>query len=610
LSDYVENSGSADPGVSGKGSGLLAMLRTEVTARLRSASPADAPFFREVLGRLADLPPDEEPAARVQLILGVAQYFYLAGLPFEAVAPLREAEATALASHDLASVHRAANALGVIYADTGNLSGAIEKYSLALDVAQKTQDRAAEAKTWINLGVALHYGAEYENAIACYRKVIDMARADPSLKTLKVGALSNIALSSLHAERYGWGLRAAREALTEVDEPKTAAQMLSRVLLENNTARLLTETGKLGEARLHVEQAKQYAARSQSPRAMVEAAIAEGLYLVHNGTFDLGLSSLAAALEKARFQRSVLKDVLVALVKAYEFVGQPDRALIYLRELIEHTRKSQQDNTLRHLRLQLTNIESDFEHEPSDATLKRQEEMLRGKVAQQELFRARTEILERLAVTAELRDDATGEHSYRVGKLASLLALEYGCDEDTVFMIDLAGRLHDIGKIAVPDAILLKPGKLNEAELQIMRTHTTVGAELLSKSNIAQMQMAEEIARNHHEHWDGTGYPGNASGRSIPLEARITTLADVFDALTHKRPYKEAWPVDAALQEITTLKGSKFDPELTDLFLVLIARLRREHADLDAFLGQSAQESPFIQARFKIRQALHGGVVQ
>ena len=230
--------------------------------------------------------------------------------------------------------------------------------------------------------------------------------------------------------------------------------------------------------------------------------------------------------------------------------------------------------------------------------------MLRGKVAEQELFRARTEILERLAVTAELRDDATGEHSYRVGKLASLLANEYGCDDDTIFMIDLAGRLHDIGKIAVPDAILLKPDKLNAAELQIMRTHTSVGAEILSKSNIPQMQMAEEIARSHHEWWDGNGYPGECMGKSIPLAARITALADVYDALTHKRPYKEAWPVDAAIDEIGALKSRQFDPELTDLFLVLIARLRREYGDLDAFLGKAAQDSPFLQARTKIRNTL------
>ena len=117
--------------------------------------------------------------------------------------------------------------------------------------------------------------------------------------------------------------------------------------------------------------------------------------------------------------------------------------------------------------------------------------------------------------------------------------------------------------------------------------------------------MAEEIARHHHEWWDGNGYPGNVSGSAIPLAARITALADVFDALTHKRPYKAAWPVDAALDEIATLKGAQFDPQLTDLFIVLVGRLRRDHSDIDSFLGQAALASPFLQARSKIWSVLH-----
>ena len=121
--------------------------------------------------------------------------------------------------------------------------------------------------------------------------------------------------------------------------------------------------------------------------------------------------------------------------------------------------------------------------------------------------------MERLAVAAELRDDSTGEHSYRVGRMASLLAKEYGCDDDTIFMIDIAARLHDIGKIGIPDGILLKKSSLNAAERDVMKTHTTIGAEVLAKSNIAHMQMAEEIARHHHEWWDGTGYPGSQSGK-------------------------------------------------------------------------------------------------
>lgn len=323
---------------------------------------------------------------------------------------------------------------------------------------------------------------------------------------------------------------------------------------------------------------------------------------------DVGISRLTATLEKARIYRGTLRETLAALVKAFELVGQPDRALIYLREMIEVNRHAQQENSLQHLKLHLDRLGHESRHVDSTALhLKRREAALQGQVAERELFQARVEMLERLAVTAELRDDSTGEHSYRVGKLASLLAHEFGCDDDTCFMIEMAARLHDVGKIGVPDAILLKPDKLNAAEQEVMRSHSTVGAELLSKSNIPHMQMAEEIARHHHEWWDGTGYPARLSGNAIPLAARITALADVFDALTHKRPYKPAWPVDDALDEIARLKGRQFEPELTDRFQVLVAQLRRGNADLDKYLGQAAQQSPFLQARARIWQVLDRG---
>ncbi len=581
----------------------LGALKESIAGKLQAASQVDAPLFREVVSVLSRLPDAAEPALQAELTLDIARYFYLAGLPFEAIDPLKRAEALARSSGKLDLVAKAANSAAVINADTGNTSRAVEKYSEAIETARTMNDKVAEATYWGNLGVALHYCAEYHTALACLKHVVDMAATNPVLRHSRLHALNNIALVCIHTEDFPRGLRAINDALAEVEEPSNAAQMLSRVLMERNAARLFLETRNLGSAKLHVERAKHYAALSKSPRAELEASISEGLYLVYAGHTDVGLSSLKLTLERARFQRSSLRDVLIALVKAYEFLKQPDQALIYLREMMESTKKYQQDNILKHLRLDLKEVNEQAEA-AHDESLEQQEQILRGKIAEQELFKSRIEMLERLAVTAELRDDSTGEHSFRVGKLASLLAQEYGCDEDTIFMIDLAGRLHDIGKVGIPDAILLKPDKLNPAEYSIMRTHAAVGAELLSKSNIPHLQMAEEIARAHHEWWDGSGYPSGLSGNAIPLAARITALADVYDALTHKRPYKEPWPVDQALEEILSLKGKQFDPELTDMFLVLMARLRREFSDLDTYLGQAASQSPFLQARSKIWETL------
>ena len=489
--------------------------------------------------------------------------------------------------------------------DTGNISGAIEALSEALDLARELDDVESECKVWVNLGVVMFNCAQYRDAISCFETAITIAEVRPALAAHRITALSNIALCSLHLEDYARGLKAAEIAVSESPEPSTASEMLSRVLRENNYIRLLLEVNSIDRARDRCAFARKYANASHSARAEIAASIAEGLCEVQSGNADVGISRLTSTLERARLFRSMLRDTLTALVKAHELVGQPQRALVYLREMMEATRQVQQENALRHLKLHLDHLGiSGDTVGVSPATLERREAALRGLVAEQELFKSRIEMLERLAVTAELRDDSTGEHSYRVGKLAALLAAEYGCDDGTCFMIELAARLHDIGKIGVPDAILLKPDKLNDAERAVMRTHTTVGAELLSKSNIPHMQMAEEIARYHHEWWDGSGYPGSLSGSAIPLASRITALADVFDALTHKRPYKEPWPMERATDEIASLTGRQFDPQLTLMFLGLIGKLRTEHGDLDAFLGQAALNSPFLQARSKIWDTL------
>ena len=546
------------------------------------------------------------PELRINCLIDASHFFYIIGQPFNAIEPATDAVALAKASEQKSLLRKAITYLGVMYSDTGNISRAIECYSQALELAQTLRDSVAECAVWQNLGVALLYAAQYRDAITTFEHAVRLAGTNPQLQQHRTAALSNIALCCLHLEDFSRGLKAAETCLQESKEPHTADEMVARVLRENNYSRLLLEVNNFEKAGERCAISRRYAAQSKSVRAEIAASIAEGLYEVHSGRVDVGISRLTSALERARLLRSMLRDTLAALVKAYEIIGQPERALIYLREMMETLRQTQQENALKHVNLHLEQLREEVVGEaPIARRLQRHEAALQGKVAEQELFKSRIEMLERLAVTAELRDDSTGEHSYRVGKLASLLAHEFGCEQDTCYMIDLAARLHDIGKIGVPDAILLKPDKLNESETQIMRTHTTVGAELLSKSNIPHMQMAEEIARHHHEWWDGSGYPGNVSGSAIPLAARITALADVFDALTHKRPYKIAWPMDAALDEIAQLKGRQFDPQLTDLFIVMVGRLRQDHIDVDTYLGQAAHGSTFLQARSRIWNALH-----
>jgi putative two-component system response regulator len=178
------------------------------------------------------------------------------------------------------------------------------------------------------------------------------------------------------------------------------------------------------------------------------------------------------------------------------------------------------------------------------------------------------EMLQRLALAAEYRDDETGLHTKRVGAMAQAIVRHVDPSSPMIHIIDEAATLHDIGKIAIPDAILLKPGFLTPEEYAVMRTHTVIGARILSGSVSPWLQLAAEIALTHHERWDGQGYAGMV-GEEIPLSGRIVALADVFDALVHVRPYKPAWPLDQAIAEICRLDGTHFDPRVVRAFMAM-----------------------------------------
>ena len=186
-----------------------------------------------------------------------------------------------------------------------------------------------------------------------------------------------------------------------------------------------------------------------------------------------------------------------------------------------------------------------------------------------DLERARLELLERLAVAAEYRDDNTQEHAQRVGRTVAMLAVQMGLSGEEVEVLLRAAPLHDIGKIGVPDAILLKASPLTDEEFAVMRAHTSIGAMILSGSEFETLQTAEAIARNHHERWDGGGYPRGLAGEEIPLAGRLVAVADVFDALVHERPYKQAWSVEQAVEEIVSLSGTHFDPAVVEAFKTL-----------------------------------------
>ncbi len=208
------------------------------------------------------------------------------------------------------------------------------------------------------------------------------------------------------------------------------------------------------------------------------------------------------------------------------------------------------------------------------------EERVRERTAQ--LRETQLEIVQRLSQAAESRDGDTGEHIQRIRRMTQKLALAIGVPADEAELIGHASAMHDVGKIGIPDRVLLKPGRLDAEEWALMQSHTTIGAEILAGSNSALLQIAEEIALMHHERYDGTGYPRGLAGEAIPLAARITAICDVFDALRSQRVYKDRWTIDDAVAELTAQRGRHFDPAIVDAFLGFVPDLEPDLLQQDS----------------------------
>ena len=194
-------------------------------------------------------------------------------------------------------------------------------------------------------------------------------------------------------------------------------------------------------------------------------------------------------------------------------------------------------------------------------------------VRMEELRETRLQIVQRLGRAAEYKDNETGLHVIRMSHFSQLLALAAGCSPAWAEDLLNAAPMHDVGKIGIPDAVLRKPGPLDADEWATMRRHPEIGAEIIGEHPSGVLQLAREIALAHHEKWDGSGYPRGLAGEAIPLSARIVAIADVFDALTTRRPYKEPWPVQDALDHIAAQAGKHFDPALVALFAPLLPQL-------------------------------------
>ena len=597
-----------DASVAGDIKVALSRLASEVKRRLDAGSSGSYDFLLSTLRTLSRMRGAYHADVRMVCLFDCATFFFWNRNMAEALECAKQLSSLARQSGDKGWIRKSAMLKGVAFSQLGDCGEAVLQFSTALTLTRELQQPDMEACVLNNLGTSLNYAGLYREAIPCLLRAISLTRSRPDLPSWEAHALCNLAQSHFYLGEYSQGMAAITSCLAISPEPKDALSCVSRVVREVTYVQMALEMGNVTAARKHTEACQHYARQSGMEKASFLAGIARGLCEIHGGNVSNGLEVLEKTLETSALESRTPEyaDALAALVRAYDQTFQPEKALQRMSALLRNIRERRELGVTALLFLEgesgatitLSSEDSDLQ------VLTLREASLRVQVAEREAMSSRIEMLERLAITADIKEEASGEHGYRVGRLASLLAERLGLRREALAGIDLAARLHDIGKIAVPDRILLNSKELQEAERHFISTHTIIGAELLAKSNIPQLRMAEEIARHHHEWWNGEGYPSKLKGKRIPIHARIVALADVFDALTHGRPFSEPWPIDKALEEIRAGKGTQFDPELTDLFLELIAKLRTEHEDLDEYLGRAGRNSPFLQARNKIRLML------
>lgn len=281
----------------------------------------------------------------------------------------------------------------------------------------------------------------------------------------------------------------------------------------------------------------------------------------------------------------------VIMAGASDFIHKP----VSFRELIIRLKRVLR---LRYLMIEREQINRKLE-ENVEQLVKYSSQL---KSAHQDLQYAYLDTINRLVAATEYKDEETGDHIVRISRYCTLIAEKLGLPHETVELIQFASPMHDIGKIGIPDHILLKPDRLTKEEFDIVKTHTTIGASILENAKADVLKLSHEIALNHHEKYNGNGYPGGLSGEDIPISARIVAIADTFDALTSTRPYKDPYPFDVAVDIILSEKGQHFDPDIVDVFIGSIEEIRRIREEVGRM--ESVSLADFMWSRRDIASGL------
>ena len=586
----------------------LSTLVDALRAQLSESADASTGDIAEHYGRLfRNLPGTEHRALQIEGLLGVARLLFGCKSAARAAHYARPALewARTLGRPDLHA--QSANATGVYCLRLRDFAGALALLEEAYRVASANGLGDSALRSLVNMATCLQDAGYYGRAIQINRWILAnrASVASELARECEAAAIGNLVHCHLARGELQQALTAGERGAELFRSAESKSNALSRHQFESFLNAALLEAGRIDEARLRLAQLR-LDNLPGTPHTEILFSLTQGLCETFAGQADIGISRLEQFLPRAQTIGWYVDDVLRALIRAHEKGGDLQRALEYVQELTVYfaTMRTQQ------LHEQLAHIQQEAlgELDPAshaEVLLGEQAADLRVKNFNHDVAERERTLLENWAVAASLIDDETGRHCFRVGRFAYLTAMRLGFGQERADAIEMAGRLHDIGKIGVNHQILLKPSALSEAERTIIRKHAAIGAEMLSKSSHPDAQLAALVAGSHHEWWDGTGYPKGLKFEQIPVEARIVALADVYDVLTAGRSYQPARPHPLAVDELRLMRGRQFDPNLVDVFVEVVDEYYLAHGEAgDDAYRCAVQDSAMLRRRDSIERLL------
>ncbi len=585
-----------------------ATLQALVTAvrSLPATAPGDVLVgAAEHLGRLLHaFPGISQRALQVEGLLDVAQLLFAYGSPTRATSFARQACEWARQLGRPELHRRAANNYGLYCLKQRDVAGALTHLEEAYQVSVDHGLEEGRLRALANMAACLQDAGYFDRAIEVNRRLVGLGAASRLASTeLKATALGNLVHSHLARGEVGDAVAAGEQGARLIDADGAGMSTLARHQFESFFNAALLEAGRTQEARDRLNRLRS-AGLQATPHTEVLLGLTQGLCETFSGHADIGISRLEQLLPRAEKVGWYVDDVLRALIRAHEKAGDLQRALGYVDRLTLYFGAMR----TRQLHQQLAQIQREALGEldagaHAEVLLGEQAADLRVRSFKQTTAERERTLLENWAVAVSLIDDETGRHCFRVGRLAFLMAIRLGFDAEQADRIEMAARMHDIGKIGINNQILLKPSMLTEAERIIIRRHPAIGADMLSASTHPGARLAATVAATHHEWWDGTGYPRGLRHEAIPIESRIVALADVYDVLTTGRPYKQAWPHAMAVDELRFMGGRQFDPGLVPAFVELVDEYVATYGEAgdDAYRA-AIQDCAILRRRNSIRQ--------